>query len=47
MLHGISGYRKQLVSLQKELEKEYGTLDININDGTINYEEDGKADKKD
>ena len=26
-----------LATLQEELEKEYGTVDINIQDGTINY----------
>ena len=47
MLHGISGYREQLVSLQKELEKEYGTFDIDIQSGTINYkEENGEVNKK-
>ena len=44
MMHNIAGLREQLTSLQTEFEKDYGTFDININDGTINYEEDGKAD---
>jgi len=44
LMHNIAGLRDQLTVLQKEFEKEYGTFDININDGTINYEEDGKAD---
>jgi hypothetical protein len=45
MMHNIAGLRDQLTVLQKEFEKEYGTFDINIQDGTINYEkEDGKAD---
>ena len=47
MLHGISGLREKLVVLQKELEKDYGTFDVNIVNGTINYSENGKADKKD
>ena len=47
MLHGISGLREQLVVLQKELEKDYGTFDVNIVDGTINYPENGKVNKKD
>ena len=48
MLHGISGYREQLVLLQKELEKEYGTFDVDIQSGTINYkEENGEVNKKD
>ena len=44
LMHNIAGLRDQLTVLQKEFEKEFGTFDININDGTINYEEDGKAD---
>ena len=47
MLHGISGLREQLVVLQKELEKDYGTFDVNIVDGTINYPENGEVNKKD
>ena len=37
MMHNIAGLRDDLVILQKEFEKEYGTYDINIQDGTINY----------
>jgi hypothetical protein len=34
--------------MQKEFEKEYGTADINIKDGTINYQkENGEVNKKD
>ncbi len=48
MLHGIAGLRDELTVLQSEFEKEYGTFDINIQDGTINYpKENGEADKKD
>ena len=47
MLHGMAALREKLVSLQKEFEKDYGTFDINILDGTINYPENGEADKKD
>tara|TARA_Y100001972_G_C7619841_1_gene310827 strand:- start:28 stop:318 length:291 start_codon:yes stop_codon:yes gene_type:complete len=48
LLHGIAGLRDDLKAIQIELEKEYGTFDINIQDGTINYPiENGKADKKD
>ena len=39
MLHHISGSRDELSSLQAEFKKEYGTNDINISDGTINYEQ--------
>ena len=48
MMHNVAGLRESLTSLQKEFEKEYGTFDVNIQDGTINYlEENGEADKKD
>jgi len=40
MMHGIAGLRDQLKVLQAEFEKEYGTFDVNIQDGTINYEKE-------
>ena len=43
MMHNIASLRDQLTVLQAEFEEKYGTFDINIQDGTINYEEDGKA----
>ena len=47
MMHHIAGLRDELVLLQKELEKEYGTFDVNIQDGTINYPENGEVNKED
>jgi len=47
LLHKIASFRDELVSLQTELEKDYGTYDIDIQSGTINYPENGEADKKD
>ena len=48
LLHMIAGVNDELTLLQGELEKEYGTNDINIKDGTINYpKENGEANKKD
>ena len=47
MMHNIAGLRDELTLLQSEFEKEYGTFDINIQDGMINYPENGEADKKD
>ena len=44
MMHGIAGLRDELALLQGEFEKDYGTFDINIQDGVINYEKDVKAD---
>ena len=43
MMHQIAGLRDELTVLQGEFEKEYGTFDINIQDGTINYKEDGET----
>ena len=37
MMHQIAGLRDELTLLQKEFETEYGTFDINIQDGVINY----------
>ena len=48
LMHGIAGHRDNLTLLQNEFEKEYGTFDINIQDGTINYEkENGEVNKED
>ena len=48
LLHGIAGLRDELTLLQTEFDKEYGTSDVNIQDGIINYpKENGEADKKD
>ena len=38
ILHHISTLQQQLSLLQQEFEKTYGTADINIQDGAINYE---------
>ena len=47
ILHGMSELKDRLELLQNEFEKEYGTCDINIQNGKINYSEDGEVDKKD
>ena len=54
LLHNIASVQDQLAILQGEFQKEYGTTDINIQDGTINYqpedpnpENNGEVDKKD
>ena len=48
MMHQIAGLRDELTVLQTEFEKEYGTFDVNIQDGTINYsKENGEVNKKD
>jgi hypothetical protein len=39
-LHELAGRQDKLTLLQQELKKEYGTDDINIQDGAINYADD-------
>ena len=46
-LHYVAGINDELTLLQDELKGEYGTDDINIKDGAINYPKNGEADKKD
>ena len=43
MLHHIVSLQEQLAKLQEKFKKSYGTDDINIQDGTINYEKDEQA----
>ena len=47
MMHRMAGLRDSLTLLQSEFENEYGTFDINIQDGTINYPSNGEVNKKD
>tara|TARA_R100001082_G_scaffold96005_1_gene63410 strand:+ start:788 stop:1048 length:261 start_codon:yes stop_codon:yes gene_type:complete len=37
MLHGAFELNNAIMGLQKKFEEEYGTADINIQDGVINY----------
>ena len=46
LLHTIMTIQDQLTLIQSEFEKEYGTNDINIQTGEINYE-NGETNKKD
>ena len=43
IMHGMAGLKDELTLLQSEFEKEYGTFDINIQDGAINYPENGEV----
>ena len=45
--HQVVTLQDELRKIQDELEKDYGTVNINIEDGTIQYRENGEADKKD
>ena len=47
-LHFLAGTNDELQIVQNELVDQYGTFDVNIQDGTINYpKENGETDKKD
>ena len=43
LLHRVFTMQQSLRDMQLGLEKSYGTADINIEDGTINYENNGKT----
>ena len=54
LLHNLAGIQDQLTLVQEELQKDYNTTDINIQDGTINYPsenlntpENGETNKED
>tara|TARA_Y100000310_G_scaffold263540_1_gene273792 strand:+ start:221 stop:523 length:303 start_codon:yes stop_codon:yes gene_type:complete len=47
ILKGIENVQAELDLLRQEMKKEYGTDNINIQDGTINHSDNGEADKKD
>ena len=47
LLHNIAVSRDELTILQSEFEKDYGTFDVNIQTGFINYPENGEVNKKD
>ena len=48
LLHQIAGINDEMVIIQNDLEKEYGTWDIDLQTGKINYPpENGETDKKD
>ncbi len=43
LMHQQAGIQTKIVKLQEEFSKEYGTFDVNLTDGTINYPEDGQS----
>ena len=44
LLHNVAAIQEQLTVMQNEFQEQYGTFDINIQDGTINYQEDEPSD---
>ena len=43
-MHALFEGNDKLNAMQKAFEEEYGTNDINIQDGTINYKDDESSD---
>jgi len=44
LMHSVAALRESLVLLQDKFQEEYGTYDVDIQTGAINYpEENGKA----
>tara|TARA_R100001463_G_scaffold1814_6_gene7763 strand:+ start:624 stop:932 length:309 start_codon:yes stop_codon:yes gene_type:complete len=46
-LHTLAGANDEMTILQDKLNKEYGTTDINVQSGEINYDNNGGDNKKD
>jgi allophanate hydrolase subunit 1 len=44
VMHSVASLRDELTVLQKEFEKDYGTFDVDIQNGVINYPKNGQAD---
>ena len=42
LLHDLSISQKKILEMQNVFSKEYGSFDINISDGTINWPKDEK-----
>jgi len=47
IMHHISALQEAVGEIREEFEKEYGTADVNIQDGIINYPLDVEVNKED
>ena len=45
VLHNLSQAQDRITLFQETLKKEYGTFDVNIEDGTINWPKETKDEK--
>ena len=43
LMHKQAGVQAKIVEMQNRFSETYGTFDINLTDGTINYPEDGQS----
>ena len=46
LLHNLSMIQQKIQQMQDTLQKEYGSFDVNISDGTINWPEDKKEENE-
>ena len=47
LLHQLTIVQQKAQQMQDTLQKEYGTFDVNVSDGTINWPEEKKEEVKD
>ena len=47
LMKAMGNVQQDIETMRQEFNGKYGTDNINIQDGTINYPENGEADKKD
>ena len=45
LLHELVISQKKIVEMQEKLSKEYGSFDVNVADGTINWPKEGEGEK--
>ena len=45
LLHELSLSQNKIVEIQNKLSKEYGSYDVNVIDGTINWPKEGENEK--
>ena len=45
LLHELGLSQKKIIEMQDKLSKEYGSFDVNVTDGTINWPKEGENEK--
>ena len=45
LLHELGLSQKNIIEMQDKLSKEYGSFDVNVTDGTINWPKEGENEK--
>ena len=42
LLHELANVQNEVKGIQAKFKEQYGSFDVDLHDGTINYEEDGE-----